>query len=232
MAEKKKKVPEHIQKFFDHSDKADRITDTTELHHREAYNTAVSKHLLDKDGLVDYNLLKDEKLHDTFAEAMSDFYFDKAASYFGYKGEHEPITKKLRSDIFKKDALMRAYVGVTQTELKQYLKQYKENFTFDTFNKLTGEMREAMDKKLKQTAASHFKREHIEDILKYTESDKLFVDKKAVTLPLAIGLLSEYRKKGSVPLKDLDKLFGLQDSADAYNIKEEYRSNYKPKEGK
>lgn len=233
MAEKKKKVPEAIQKYFDHSEKAEKILATVDMHHSEAYTAAANKHLMGEDGLIDYNKLKDEKIGEKFADTMSDFIFDKAATYFGYKKEHEAITKKLKGDVFKKDALMRAYSGSTQSQYRRFIATSKEKYTFQqhTDEKFKGKLMEDVRATVGQAVGSHLNRSHIDDIIKYTDASKFFTTPKDVSLETALKLLNYHKQSGGLPQKDIDKILQLTDG-EQYLLKPEYRSDYKPADDK
>jgi hypothetical protein len=223
MAEEKKETPKHIDTYYKHKTKADQIIETTHHHHRQAYGAAVDKVLVDeKTGLVDYDRLKKSKNQLDFANHMTDFYVDKAISYFGLKKENEPLTAEIKKDIFKKDMLMRSYARVTQGELKRLLSIYKENFKFDKFDAAKEEWLKHLESDMHNLASQHLTDEHIDDIVKYTGADKYLVKAniKAHHLP---RLLDAHKQFGQIPNKNLDKILGDYDI-----VKPEYRSDYEP----
>ena len=198
MAEEKKKVPEHIEKYYKHTEKARRLIETTEHHHRGAYNSAVDKLLLNEAGEVDYDKLKDTKVQTGFADHMADFYLDKAISYFGLKKEDEKLTKEIKGDVFKKDMMIKAYANTTQDELRNLTRQYQDKFKYDVFDKAKDEWMKEVAQRLMNTASSHITKDHLEDIVNYTGAGDL-VDKDRLLREHGLMLLNLHKDYGKIP---------------------------------
>ena len=234
MADEKKEIPKHIDTYLKNWEKAKQLINTTDHHHRQAYDSAVDKVIIDeKTGFVDYDLLKKAEKQLAFADHMADFYFDKAVSYFGFKKENEPLTKAIKDDVFKKDMLMRAYANVTQGHLRELVKNAKEKFSFNEFNKYKDKnFMNPLIQQLQETAGSHLTDEHIDDILKYTKSEKYFV-KDSIKISQAKKLLNIHKDMGIVPEKNLDDVLAEYKVENAeYIVKPEYRSDYEPPKNK
>ena len=174
-----------LKHYLHLKDKAKRITDTTDLEHRRAYNKAAEELLKDSEGLIDYSKLKDRDIQIKFADTMSEHYIAKAR-------EALKVDPKHKGDELYNDMIMRAYVGVTKGELKQNTVQYGQNFTFETFNE---RIRVPYMRQIQQTlhaaAGSHLKDQHLEDIIKHIGAENL-IDKEKIRLQEAIGLFDAY----------------------------------------
>jgi hypothetical protein len=200
MAGKKsiKEVPEHIEKFLKNKEKVRKLIETTDYHHRFGYEHAVGKHLMGADGLLDYDRLKDSEVQRQFADTMADFYLDRALNYFGITKEGQPATDEIKRDTFKSDMLLRAYANTTQSQLRSLTSAYKENFKYEVFGQAKADWLEKIAKNLVDASASHFKKEHIDDIIEYTKAQDS-VDKDYLQLEQAIKLLSNYHDLGALP---------------------------------
>lgn len=193
MAEKKEELPEHISKYSKLRKKAKKMIETMDRHHRGAYDAAVDA-VLTEDGQVDMELLEDRKIQDRFSEKMSDYYISKAKQLFKVKGD-------AKFDDLEKELLMNAYTGTTKDQLQKYVRRHGKVFTFDHFHeKLRPKLMEKMHENLNEATFSHFKDEHISDILRYTGSSG-FIDKEKIRLPEATGILEQYEEMGVVPEK-------------------------------
>jgi len=199
MADKKDELPEHIAKFQKLSKAAKKMLSTMERNHRGAYDAAVDKHLM-KDGQVDTDLLDDDSVQEKFANEMADHYIAKAKQVFKVKeGEKEKLGD------MEKELLMNAYAGTTKAQLLQHIRQYGKRFTFDHFyGELRPGMTEQIQNNLTAASASHLKKEHIGDIVKYTGVSK-FVDKDRMRIDDAVGLLRVYEEQGVIAEKALKK---------------------------
>lgn len=193
MAEKEK-VPEPIAKFKRISDKAKKVVDTMELHHSDAYNQAAMKNIMGKDGLVDYNLLKEDKAQIGMTNDMTKYYVDKAKKFFksGIGGKDE----------IENAMLMNAYAQTTQGELRQLFNKYKDDLNLNTFNAHKSELVKPIRQKLATVAATHLEKGHIDSIVKYTKADGL-VNKDALGVPQAAALLTLYNRDGGITEKGL-----------------------------
>jgi hypothetical protein len=189
MAEKERDPFPHLTKYKKLKKKADRIIETTDLHHREAYNSAVQKILMNEEGLVDYDKLDDNKTQLKFADAMSDYYLDKAKKYLKSK-----VSGK---DEFENEMLRSAYAGVTKSVIKEMVGQHGNKFKWDTFNRHKKRFMERVGDTMHGAVRSHLKEEHIDDIIKYTKTEDV-IDKNKIRLPEAIQLLDIYHEQGAI----------------------------------
>ncbi len=200
-----------IEKWEKLRDKVDRIVDTTEHHHREAYASAVEEHLMDDEGEIDYKRLNDSETQKKFAEAMSNFYIKKAQKYF--KSDD-------KLDDFAKDRLMSAYSGHTKSKLHQLASRYGEDFNFEVFDKSKQEFMDELAKQLRSAASSHIGDEHIEDIVKHTESEDI-VNPDYMRREDAINLLEQFRQGGKIPPKTYSR--ALKQRGQEYILTDKYR---------
>jgi len=194
---------EHLEKHKKRIQKVNKLIETTDLHHRQAYNKAVEDILKDESGLIDYELLEKDENQNKFADTMADFYISKAK-------------QALKSDIPEEDELgnemlMRAYTGFTKAQLKRFVAKDGKRFTYERFNKVKDKLSEGMKESLTAVASDHIKEEHIEDIIKYTKlEDK--IDATRIDLDKAKGLLGIYQQLGEVPKQYFDEI-GVPDYA-------------------
>jgi hypothetical protein len=194
MADKKKEVPEHISKFKKLDKKADQMIATTNKHHRNAYDAAVEKVLM-PEGSVDYELLDKMENRDKFADEMSDFYISKAKQHF-------KVGKDAKFDNLEEQLLMSSYAGITKGELREYTRKLGKKFTFEQFDQgLKPGMMEKINRDLDKATKSHFKDEHIGDIVKYVKGDK-FLDANKMNLDEAFKAIKEFKKNGGALKQD------------------------------
>ena len=179
------KGPEHIEKYKKLTKHTDQIADTTARHHRQAYDKAVEDLLIlegEKD--ADYDLLKKTKHQVAFADKMSDFYIKKAKDYFGVQKDLSDLEKEL---------LMKAYSGTTKSELKRMIAKHKDKFSFDQFKQYHDEFVDQIRGTLRDSAAGHFTKDHLDDILKYcVTEDALKEIKPYMSLDNAKQLLRQF----------------------------------------
>ncbi len=188
---------EHIEKAVRQLQKAKKIVDTTAKSHADVYSAAVDELLKDKEGLVDYEMLEDEAVKDKFAEKLTQNYIKRAKEYLG--------VSKDPKDQIETDTLLKAYAGVTGSELKRLVKEHGKEYTHNQHMK---QMANILEKNIHPTlinaATSHLKDEHIEGIVHHTESDK-FIDSDKIRLEEAIGILAEKVYQGRVDTKAHEK---------------------------
>ena len=222
-AKEKEAVPEHIKTYHENIEKERKLIDTTDHHHRMAYEHAVEKSLKSKDNLIDMRLLKQDEHQLKFADNMADFYLDKALDYFNYKKPGETLKADAKIDIFQKDMLMNAYAGVTQSKLRQIVNAEADQFTFDQFNrKYKARFMQDITEQLQAVSMQHLKPEHIDDVVKFTGA-KDMVDPKLLKMEDAANLLrNHYEAGGVLPKKDLDNIVHW------YAVKDKFRKNYVP----
>jgi len=216
-ASAEKKVPPHIKKFYDLMEKVEGALHTTDFHHRKAFLEGEST--LMEDGVLNYDLLKDEDRQKKYVNAISGAYINAAKKYF-------KIDDVKGDEIFD-ERLMGAYAGFTKSQLSQMVKKHKEKFTYDFFDKnYKPEFMKALQEQLLPIPGSHLKKTHINDILSHTKAKDL-LDGTKLKLEQAVALLGHYRHEGTIPKGVLEQL-NIPD----YAVKKpEYRSDYKgPKE--
>lgn len=168
-----------------------KLVDTTERHHRVAYDTAVEKHLLDEKGLVDYEKLDEDEIQKKFADTMADFYIEKATKYFEVKKE--------KLDEFDKELLLNAYAGTTRTGLRLLTTQLGKGFKFDDERvvKLREKWMEQINAALSSATESHVEDKDIEGIIKYAKLDE-FIDPEHVQREQALQWLKNYDAAGAL----------------------------------
>ena len=187
------KGPEHIEKYYKLSERKKKLIATTEKHHRNAYDAAVDALLTDEKGEVDIDKLKDMDLRDKFADKITEFYVTKAKQALN-------IGKK-DMDVMDKDMLLHAYAGATGTAIKNTVRKAGKNYTFDAhYGSMKNIIKEHISPRLQASIQSHFKQEHVGDIVKYTKSGD-FIDTKNMRIEEAVPLLEEYKEAGSVSPK-------------------------------
>jgi hypothetical protein len=196
-----KEAPEPIKKYYKISDKAKRLADTMEFHHSDAYNAAAFKHLKGEDGLINMDLLKDDKKQVAMAEDMSKYYVGKAKEFFKSKIDGK--------DEIENAMLTSAYANITQGQLRQLFNREKERLTLNRFNEIKDELVKPIRNKLKEVAMGHLTRSHIDDIVKYTGADKV-VNPGALDINNAATLLDVYKEQEAIPGKGLERL-GFED---------------------
>ncbi len=209
----KPKLPEHIQRFYDLSKKVEGALKTTEHHHRKAH-LAGEETIKDKNGTIDYDLLKQGDYQEKFANAMSDTYFDAAKKYF-------KIGKDAKGDAVWNEQLIHAYTGTTKAQMLDAIRNEKDNFSYDTFFK---EYQSKFMSQLQNTLApipgSHLKKEHVADILKHAGLDKI-VDGEKIGVNEVSALLGVYRKEKTIGKNVLQRVvhdYALKDKT--------YRTDY------
>jgi len=183
----------HVQKMLD----------TTELHHRQAYNKAVMEVLMDEDGKVDYKRLKDNpENQEKFADAMADFYVEKVEDALGIK-----IKKKdKKEEDFAKDMLMKTYHGITRAELKKHTGTYEDKFTFDNFSNIKDQYMKDIQENLAASAGQHLTKKDISNIIKYTKAEHLLDEKYIEDVQKIAPLVQIFEDSGQIREGDLDEL--------------------------
>ena len=196
---------EHFKKYKKLSKKAQKMIDTTEIEHANAYNSAVDL-IKDDEGLVDYEKLDDNDVQKQFADKMADYYISKARKALNVKpGDKED--KKLEDEL-----LMNAYAGVTTSQLKESVSKFGKKFTFEFFNtRIKPQYMQHVERNLKAASSDHLEEKHIPDIVKYTKTGK-FVNPNKITLDEAVNLMDEFHREGVVsPKSHKGKLYYRKD---------------------
>ncbi len=162
-------------------------------HHRQAYDTMLEEVLGD-----DLEKLEDEATAVTAAKKMSDIYLSRAKTAF-------KISPDQKLDELEQTLLLNAYGGATEKQLTKLMKRHGKDFTDDFYlEKVKPELIKQVTESLYSAAASHFKDEHIPDIIGYTKS-KDFIDPEKVRLGEAVEILARYETAGAVLPKEHEK---------------------------
>lgn len=216
MAEKEKKEPyPHIKEHEVLYKKVLKLIQTTDLHHRQAYNKAIEDVITDEKGLIDYELLDKEENQIKLADCMADFYLSKAKQAFKSNIES--------NDEIETDRLMKAYAGVTKTELKRIIMDSGKNFTEQYFGQIKRQFMNNIERDLSRMPAEKINRpEYIQDIIKYTNlEDK--VDSTKLNIEQATGILESYHQYGEVSKAQLENIKGLKYAMKDKDKKSEYQ---------
>ena len=196
------KIPGHIKEWQSLRKKAKKIADTTAHEHSSAYLKASDKHLKDKEGNIDYDMLDDVKVQDKFIDSMTDHYVSKAKQHFKAKGGGK----------LKDDLLMSSYAGITSDMLKNIIQKKGSGYNLQNHEGLKEELIKKTKEQLEGIAGGHLKDQHIGDIVKYVKADNL-VDHKKMNLQDAMHVHSIYDQKGKVLSKKmLEKELGKDTS--------------------
>jgi len=180
------KVPEHIKKFEQLKKKAGKIVDTVDLAHSDAYSIAAKEFLTDKEGNIDYEKLEDADVQEKFVDKMKDHYIKKANQYF-----KSDINKK---DKMQVDLLMKAYTGVTGSELERYIRTHGKDYTLNQHEANKKKFKEKVHGTLSEAAASHLKDEHAEDFTKHLGIEDLIKDHSLLKIGDLVLLHSLHEK--------------------------------------
>ncbi len=151
-----------LEEFGIKYDAVNRLADTIEIHHQKAYTEAALKHLKDKEGNLDYKMLKKAEVRTAMANQMADYYTEEAHKYF----KIDPKASKL-SDM-QKEMLINAYAGITRGQLHDTIHKSEDDFTLPEFSKLVVRIKQRIGEQLGASAYAHIqdKPEHKKAILK------------------------------------------------------------------
>lgn len=155
----KEDAPEHIEKYKGLKKKAKKIIDTAKLAHSEAYIVAADSLLRDEEGKIDYDILEKVKIQQQFVNQMVGHYIQRANEYFGTQINPE--------DRMQVDQLLKAYAGVTKTELEKNLRTYGKKYTVETHEKVRDELIKKVAEQLSESAGAHLREEHIGDFVEH-----------------------------------------------------------------
>ncbi len=190
MTADKKKGPTAFETYKAKRKAIDKLVDTIYIHHHEAYTSAAQKHLKDEKGLIDYSKLEDVATQDKFAQEMTDFYVEKAKSYFG-------IGKDKELDEQQIEMLLMAYSGVTKTELFTLARKYGEDFTLPAYKQTIDDVQKSLMKKLTPLTTAHVKDEHKGEIIQEMGLEDR-IDSAKITTEELSALMHEYHNKGGM----------------------------------
>lgn len=219
MAEKKKEVPKHILEFYKKDDKVRKLLDTTAAAHTEAYQAGLDV-LRDDDGLIDYTKLEDAVNQEKFVDKMMDKYTSFAVKRLGLK--------EAPKDEFERDVIHQRYLGITRGELLNGIRKNKGKYTLAAHEKTRDKLIEKQEEELMPLRSSHFKKEHIDDILAHTGTRDYIAKANIEDPSMLTQVLDLYRQKGEIGLSDLRSLpdFLLTDKAKegAKKLKDKYKA--------
>lgn len=182
-------VQEIIKKWKQMRRKGDILTGTLEIHHAQAYNSALDKHLRSDDGKVDLSRLKIEDVQKAFARTMTDFYVSKAQEHFHLEGELTDFEKKV---------LLGAYAEETYESLLEAVHKHREEFTPLRYSEEKRQVLMRVRARLHGVAASHIKEEHVEDIIRYTNAHEVLRPEVPATREEALTVLDVLHAAGKV----------------------------------
>lgn len=196
-----KKKPEHIAKYDALLKKARKIADTTEHEHSVAYSTAAEALLRDEEGNIDYELLENPDVQQQFADKMTDHYLSKANKLFKAKLKKE--------DVFQKDLLLRAYAGITKTELEHLIRTHGKKYTLPRHEEVKSELMKKIRQELHRTAASHLKEEHVTDLVRHMGIEDI-VDASKMRIEDAASLYPLYKERGPLSEETIRDIYREQ----------------------
>lgn len=157
-----------IHKWEELGKKADKLLDTVTVEHSEAYTKAARK-VLDKDGRIDYELLKDATKQEEFVDAMVDHYITSAKAALGIK-EGGPS----KDDPMGIDMLLSAVHGYSRSHLLRTVRELGHRYNIHQHEGVRNKLLENLGKRLYSSAASHLKEGDREGLVKYAKmEDKL-----------------------------------------------------------
>mgnify|MGYP001617040023 CR=1 FL=1 len=198
---KEKEKQALLQEFGVKYDTVQRLADTVELHHQKAYTEAALKHLKDKEGNLDYKLLKDSKVRSAMADQMADYYVEQAKEYFRVDEKASKL-----SDM-QKEMLINAYAGITRGQLKSEIHRAEEEFTLQHFGRRVDEIKRRISEQLVPATYAHIQDtpEHKKAILKELDLEGK-LDAELVRVEDLIPLMAQHHRDGAVPQRLYEKL--------------------------
>jgi hypothetical protein len=199
MAEEKKDYT-HVKKALQKYKSNTEFLDTLKHHHSKAYVHAADEVLVDENGTLKIERLKDAKYQRKMADAMADFYLDKAKA----------VMKADPSDDRTKELLMQAYTGATKTELRKIVQGQRENFTHEYFHlRLAPGLVRQVENRIEDIPYADLKEEHKTDIIEHITKEsgtpvKDWVDTSNMSLEDATKLLESFADRGGVLEKEVE----------------------------
>jgi hypothetical protein len=188
MAEKPKK-DDSIANFKKWYDKANKIAETTKLAHSEAYIKAANKLLLDGEGNVDLEKLKDEDMQKQFTDEMYGHLFGKAQKHF-----KSGIAK---SDPLTADRLMQAYTNTTYKQLHDLVKTHNKKYDINLHERVRDNLVNKLRDELTTSAAGHLGEKHKEGLVKAMEGSNV-IDYSKAKIDDLVDLYGLYKERGNL----------------------------------
>ena len=173
---------EAIQTLFD---KKNKLLDTTELVHSEAYDLTV-RELLMKDGKVDYDLLKNSATQKKFKDTLKKHYLKAAKEGLGVTDKQGELEDEL---------LIQAYMGATTETIGAEISSKGHNYTKKAHGELAEKLKAKQNEELTPIVYKDIKTEDIQDVVDYVKASD-YIDAKKLRREEAIGLLDVHHTRG------------------------------------
>lgn len=219
MADKPKDdTPKSVDKYESLKKKAKRILDTTKLAHSEAYVISADSLLRDKEGNIDYGLLKEDNMQKKFVDSMVSHYIQRANEYFGMNINSE--------DRMQVDQLLKAYAGVTKTQLERNLKTHGEKYNIELHEKNRDKFVEEVGNQLYSSAGAHLKDEHAADFVKHMGIEDI-VDATKMKVEDITLLHSAYESGKVLTPKIIKNFYQMQGLPEPLHLKKKEANKYK-----
>lgn len=199
-ATKEKEKQSLLEEFGIKYDAVHRLADTVEIHHQKAYTEAALKHLKDKEGNLDYKVLKDPEKRSAMAGQMADYYVEKAKEYFRVDEKASKL-----SDL-QKEMLINAYAGITRGQLMRDIHREEEGFTLQRFGQTVAQIKERLLQELGPTAYEHVKDTpaHKKALLKEMGLEGK-LDSEFVRISDLLPLMEQHHQLGALPPRAYEK---------------------------
>lgn len=175
-----------IKKWEKLETKADKLLDTVGIEHSEAYTKAARK-VLEKDGRIDYDLLKDAEKQEEFVDAMVDHYVTSAKAALGIK-EGGPS----KDDPMGVDMLLSAVHGYTRSHLLRNVRDLRHKYVLQQHEGVRNKLLENLGNRLYSAAAAHLTDEHREGLVRYSKKNDI-LDHDKMTLENALEAAHRHR---------------------------------------
>ena len=193
-------LPEHIKKYEKLKKHVPELMRSTQRSHMEAYYKAVDA-ILKEEGQEhpDYDKLKKGDVQQAFADKMADYYVEQARKVFRVKADKDD--DKLGE--LEKNLLLKSYIGATRSTLRDIVGKYGNKYEIGVHTGATNELLKKINEELTAATTYHFKKEHIDDLLKGSGADKL-IDKDYLELEDAIAIYEIFKENGAITRKMLE----------------------------
>ena len=169
-------------------EKKNKLLDTTEVVHSEVYDQAVREVLTDKDGKVDYNMLKDIGIQDKFSNKLKDLYAQAARKGLGIKEN--------KKGEFEEELLIKAYIGVTSETIRGHVSKKRHNYTKAAHSGLVTELKENQDQELTPIVYSKLKTKDIPSVIKNIPGADKYIDHTKIRREEVMGILQQHYLTG------------------------------------
>ncbi|TKJ17594.1 hypothetical protein CEE44_03610 [Candidatus Woesearchaeota archaeon B3_Woes] len=213
-------TPKSVKKYEALKKKAKEILDTTTLSHTEAYTIAADAVLRDEKGIVHYDRLEKGDIQKKFVDQMVGHYIQRANEYFGMNINPE--------DRMQVDQLLKAYSGVTKTQLEKNLQTYGKNYTVKSHEGMRDELVKEVAKQLNTSAGAHLKDEDAADFVKHMDIEDI-VDASKMRVEDILYLHGAYKSGGdALTHKSIKNFYQAQGLPEPVHLKKkEAKKKYK-----